>query len=148
MKRDDFRYYVLVMAIAMFFISGCSTNGNLRFNPTGVKPVQFVVLEEGGYRWFVVISEVNYLPNNPPGAVVLVRNELDRSITVDFDGPSHYTVSIGDKKEQEITIQPGDYKLMASAPGLSFVPRDYKYSYRDRYVYRQVWQREKLETKY
>jgi|GEM_PF-1807198 hypothetical protein len=146
MKLKSFTFTLAVLAAAIFFVSGCGSKPDVK--TTAPEPVRFVVLEEGGYRWFVVISQVDYLPDNPPGAVIKIRNELDRNLTVDFDGPSHYTFSIGDKKDQTVNIRAGSYKLMASSPGITFIPKDYRYNYRDRYVYRQVWNREKLSTRY
>jgi hypothetical protein len=146
MKLKSFTLFVLVLAFGIFFISGCSSSPPVNTTPT--EPVKYIVLEEGGFRWFVTITRVDCPAGNPPGAVVKIRNELDRNITLDFDGPSHYTFSIGDKKQQEVTIQAGSYKLMAAAPGLSFIPRDYKYTYSDGCIYMQVWKGEKLETKY
>ncbi len=146
MKLKAFTLFTLfVLGIAFVFIAGC---GETTVKTTPAEPVRFVVLEEGGYRWLVVITEMDYRPDSPPGALVEIRNDLDRNLTVDFDGPSHYTVSIGDRKDRSVRIDAGSYKLMASAPGLSFVPKDYRYTYRDRYVYRQVWRREKISTTY
>lgn len=134
------------IVLLLLILPGCT-----RINPgtePGTNVVKYVVFEDAGYNWVVIISEVNYLPDNPPGAVIRIRNDLDRNLTLDFDGPSHYTVSIGDKSETKLEIQEGFYKIMASSPGIRYIPKDYKYFYRDRHVYTQVWQREKLTTTY
>jgi hypothetical protein len=53
---------------------------------------------------------------------VTIMNSLDRNIAIDFDGTSHYEVSVGDNKEIKRTFPAGKYKIMISAPGLKFVP--------------------------
>jgi hypothetical protein len=60
--------------------------------------------------------------NEDSDPLVKIKNSLDRNISIDFDGPSHYEVSVGDNKEFKRTFPPGKYKLMISAPGLKFVP--------------------------
>lgn len=54
--------------------------------------------------------------------LVKIMNSLDRNISIDFDGTSHYEVSVGDNKEIKRTFPAGKYKIMISAPGLKFVP--------------------------
>jgi hypothetical protein len=60
--------------------------------------------------------------NEDSDPLVKIKNSLDRNISIDFDGPSHYEVSVGDNKEFKRTFPAGKYKLMISAPGLKFVP--------------------------
>jgi hypothetical protein len=137
-------YLLFGVALLLFVLPNC----------TGTPPVtepsseKYVLFQEVGYSWVVIITEINYLPNNPEGAVIKIRNSLDRSLTLDFDGPSHYTISIGDRKTKTIRIQEGSYQIMASAPGLSYVPKNRKYFFKDRYVYKQEWDREKTQVNY
>lgn len=61
-------------------------------------------------------------PTDSADALVIIINNLDRAIKIEFDGASHYTESVGDRREKKITITPGSYKLLISAPGLNFTP--------------------------
>lgn len=142
-----FKIFVLCgIVLLLLILPGC-TKVKPGTEP-GANVVKYVVFQDAGYEWVVIIKEVEYLPDNPPGAVIKIRSDLDRNLTLDFDGPSHYTVSIGDKSERTLDVQEGFYKIMASSPGISFTPNDSKYFYADRHVYSQVWYREKLRTKY
>src|SRR4030042_5459559 len=82
--------------------------------PTNLISSEQLVVDEEGRVWVVSLYKISYdTVNNPPDALIQIRNELDRNITLDFDGPSHYVVSIGDKKTHELKLQPGTYSIMA-----------------------------------
>lgn len=129
--------FVLALVLGIFFVPGYSSNPPATITPK--ETVKVIVL---------ALSEVGYLTINSSRAVIIIRNELDSNIVVDFDGPSHYTFSIEYKKKREVTIQAGNYELIIAAPGLTYISKDYKYNFRDRFVYRQVWKCEILKTKY
>lgn len=61
-------------------------------------------------------------PTDSADALIIIMNNLDRAINIEFDGASHYTETVGDRKEKSVTISPGSYKLLISAPGLNFTP--------------------------
>lgn len=114
----------------------------------GTNVVEHVVFKGNGYNWVIVISKMTYLPNNPPGAVIKISNTLDRNLNLDFDGTSHYTVSIGDNSEFTLEVKEGCYKIMASAPGLIYVPENRKDCFSDRWVYSVRWKRKDIITTY
>lgn len=61
-------------------------------------------------------------PSDSSFPVIGIVNDLDRAVKLDFDGASHYTESVPDRREKKITIMPGSYKILVSAPGLLFTP--------------------------
>jgi hypothetical protein len=131
------------IALLLVVLPGC-TRVNIKTQPE----VKYVFFQDAGYEWVVIISQVSYLPNNPPGAIIKIRNTLDRNLTLDFDGTSHYGVSIGDNSEHTLEVKEGYYKIMASAPGLTYIPHDEKCFFMDRWVYNLRWVREKSTTRY
>lgn len=148
MKSKLFTLVALVMVFLL--LMGCgrkevvTTTGQ-----TNLISSQELVVDEEGRIWIVSLYRVGYDEvNNPPEAVIKIRNELDRNITLDYDGPSHYVVSIGDKKTHRLAVQPGTYRIMASAPGLKYVPREYGITVEGYTLYEQVWRRTVKTTKY
>lgn len=47
-----------------------------------------------------------------------VRNNLDRSVSIDFDGASHYDLTVGDRRTERVKLPAGSYSMAVSAPGL------------------------------
>lgn len=146
------RIFLVSMAVLLLLLVKCGGGEKVVSEPAGstnlISSEQLVVDEEGRV-WVVSLYRVGYdQVNNPPDALVKIRNELDRNITLDFDGPSHYVISIGDNKTHTLKMEPGTYKIMASAPGLKYVPRDYGVTVEGYTLYEQVWKRSVKSTKY
>jgi hypothetical protein len=57
------------------------------------------------------LDEIDY-------AVVEVRNNIDRTINVDFSGPQHYELKVGDRTRGKISIEEGTYTVRISASAL------------------------------
>jgi hypothetical protein len=131
------------IVLAMSLLTGCKKGVRIE-----LPVVRYVVFTDASYQWVAVIAMVKHLPTNPPGATLKIRNDLDRSLTLDFDGPSHYSISINDHSDTTLEIQEGSYKIMASAPGLAYIPSDIRPFFSDRCVYQWTWFREKLTRKY
>ena len=51
-------------------------------------------------------------------ARVEVHNDVDRSVNLDFSGTSHYVLQVGDDRRGTIALDPGTYKVRASATAL------------------------------
>jgi hypothetical protein len=146
------RLFFIALCVLVLFLFKCGGGDAVVTEPSGstnlISSEQLVVDEEGRV-WVVSLYRVSYDEvNNPPEAMIKIRNELDRNITLDFDGPSHYVVSIGDKKTHTLTLQPGTYNVMASSPGLKYVPRDYGITVEAYTLYEQVWKLSVKSTKY
>jgi hypothetical protein len=146
------KLFLVALAVLLLLLVKCGGNDKVVTEPAGptnlISSEQLVVDEEGRV-WVVSLYRVGYDEvNNPPDALIKIRNELDRNITLDFDGPSHYVVSIGDKKTHTLKLEPGTYKIMASAPGLKYVPREYGVTVEGFTLYEQVWKRSIKSTKY
>lgn len=146
------KLFYAVCAVLVLFLFNCGGGSKVvtqAAGPTNLISSEQLVVDEDGRVWVVSLYKVGYDEvNNPPDAILKIRNELDRNITLDFDGPSHYVVSIGDKKTHTLKMQPGTYKIMASAPGLKYVPRDYGVTVDGYTLYEQVWRRTVKTTKY
>ncbi len=146
------KLFYVVCAVLVLFLINCGRGEKVIIQPAGptnlISSEQLVVDEEGRV-WVVSLYRVGYDEiNNPPNAMIKIRNELDRNITLDFDGPSHYVVSIGDRKTHLLKLQPGTYKIMASAPGLKYVPGKYGVTVEGYTLYEQVWRRSIKSTNY
>lgn len=76
--------------------------------------------DDGTYLTLRVIQLAK--PSDSYSPIIGIVNDLDRAVRVDFDGASHYTESVPDRREKQITIMPGTYKILVSAPGLLFKP--------------------------
>jgi hypothetical protein len=141
---------VLSFVLLLLVFTGCGKKGvDVEPGPTNLISTTELVENDEGYIWVVYFYQMNCDTRvNRPGAIMDIRNELDRNITLDFDGPSHYVVSIGDKKTYRLELQPGTYKVMASAPGLKFVPREYGIAVEDFCMYQQLWKRTIRQTTY
>lgn len=148
MKSKLFTFFGLLLVFLLLL--GCGRREvETTTGPTNLISSQELVVDEEGRIWVVSLYRIGYDEvNNPPDAVIKIRNELDRNITLDYDGPSHYVVSIGDKKTHRLVVQPGTYKIMASAPGLKYVPREYGITVEGYTLYEQVWRRTVKTTKY
>lgn len=83
MKLKSFTLFVLALVLGIFFVPGYSSSPLVTTTPK--EPVRFVVLEGGGFKWYVVLPAVNYLTDTPSGAVIKIWNELDCNIVVDFE---------------------------------------------------------------
>jgi len=139
----------LILLMAMFVGCGRRTVVESEPGPTNLVSTTELVNNDEGHIWVVYLYRMNCdTAMNSPDAVMDIRNELDRNITLDFDGPSHYVVSIGDKKTYRIRLQPGTYTIMASSPGLKFVPREYGITVDGYCLYQQLWKRTVRETTY
>jgi hypothetical protein len=57
------------------------------------------------------LDEIDY-------AVVEVRNNIDRTIMVDFSGPQHFELEVADNNRAKITIEEGEYTVRVSASSL------------------------------
>lgn len=139
------KIFLLFGAVLLLLVLPNCTRINPTTEPSSVK---YLLFQDVVYNWVVNISEVKYLPHNPEGAIIKIRNSLDRTLTLDFDGPSHYMISIGDRTTRILRVHEGSYQIRASAPGLAFVPKNHRYFFKDRYVYKQVWGREKKQIAY
>jgi hypothetical protein len=51
------------------------------------------------------------------GAVLEVRNTLDRSVDIDFDGRSHHDLTVKDKRSENLKLPPGTYEVKVTASG-------------------------------
>ena len=141
---------VLSFVLLLLLFSGCGRKDvDVTPEQTNLISTMELVENDEGYIWVVYFYRMNCDNRvNAPGAIMNIRNELDRNITLDFDGPSHYVVSIGDKKTYKLKLQPGTYKVMASSPGLKFVPREYGITVDDYCMYQQLWKRTIRSTTY
>ena len=149
MKQKLFFVFVAVLLMLLVKCGGGEKVVTEPTGPTNLISSEQLVVDEEGRVWVVSLYRVGYDEvNNPPDALIKIRNELDRNITLDFDGPSHYVVSIGDKKTHTLKLDPGTYKIMASAPGLKYVPREYGVTVEGYTLYEQVWKRSTKSTKY
>ena len=61
-------------------------------------------------------------PTTSSFPMIGIVNDLDRAVKLDFDGASHYTETVSDRREKKIEIMPGTYKILIAAPGLNFSP--------------------------
>ena len=86
-------------------------------------------------------------PTDSADALIIIMNNLDRAINIEFDGSSHYTETVGDRKEKSVTISPGSYKLLISAPGLNFTPprNSLYFAGNTKYVVELTRQKERVE---
>lgn len=57
-------------------------------------------------------------------AIVEVVNTLDRGVSVDLIGASHYDKSISDNRTAQLKVAPGSYNVNVSAPGFKPVKSD------------------------
>jgi len=57
------------------------------------------------------LDEIDY-------AVIEVRNNIDRTINVDFSGPQHFELKVGDKRRAKISVEEGVYTVRVSATSL------------------------------
>ena len=55
-------------------------------------------------------------------ALIIVKNRLDRSVSLDFDGPSHYELNVGDQREGRLRVVPGLYRIRGAAAALASIP--------------------------
>lgn len=110
---------------------------------------QSVILKTENYQWMAGFTLVDRNENSYPAeAVLVIHNRVDRNVTVDFDGPIHKTVSLGDNARKTINLSPGTYKIMASSPGLPYVPSDYGQTLEAYTKYSLVFTKKKLKTNY
>lgn len=49
-------------------------------------------------------------------AVIDVKNEVDRAVTIDYEGARHYDMTVGDHRDASIQIESGTYRLRVAAP--------------------------------
>jgi hypothetical protein len=129
------RVVLLAALIAMALtLAGCRTADSRMVCQHTVK------FEDISEVWIVRTYEVDCDKNDYPGeATIKFRNNLDRNITIDMDGPSHYEFSIGDRRDYKQTVQPGSYNIMAQAPGLRYIPENYSCTFEGHCVYEQEW---------
>jgi len=90
---------------------------------------------EGDYRQIIVrISEAGELDDeDAPYAVVEMRNGMNRSVALDFDGPAHYETSLGDKRTSSLQVEGGSYDIRAKAASLK--TQDTSYYFENGYRY-------------
>jgi hypothetical protein len=69
-------------------------------------------------------------------SVLDVRNNLDRNLQLDMDGPSHNQVSVGNQNDYRTKVAPGSYRIRASAPAIAHVPGDFSYAFEANALYR------------
>ncbi len=144
----------LLTVVLLSFLAGCVStpapvvvvqpappqdSGSQRVNEAGQS---FTVPIDEHTVWRVNIRRVETGLDNPDKAVVEIKNELDRSIMVDFSSTrSHYTPSIGDFSSVRIEVDPGSYELRPSAPSLGSVPDQITYSFTGGTHYKMTWTR-------
>ncbi len=92
--------------------------------------------------WQVNIRRIEIGLKDASKAVVEIKNELDRSIVVDFASVrSHYTPSVSDFSSLRIEVDPGSYELRPSAPSLGSIPDQVLYSFEGGTHYKMTWTR-------
>ncbi len=107
------------MALCLVFI-GCGRK--VVIVPTDVELLRAESKQTDGTILAITVVKLATVTDSSFALVVLV-NDLDRAVKLDFDGNSHYTENVsGDHTEKKITIMPGSYKIAVTAPGLSFSP--------------------------
>lgn len=86
--------------------------------------------------------------NEDEDPLITIKNTLDRNIVIDFDGTSHYEVSLGDNKETKKTYPEGYYKIMISAGSFKFVPNKDKVEMEREHEYLLILRRIPIGTEY
>lgn len=77
--------------------------------------------EPGTGRLSINLVLIANLPAGSPAethALIDVRNDMDRSVRVDFEGPSISEVSVGPHSTSTIRLDPGSYRVRGSGPAL------------------------------
>jgi hypothetical protein len=109
-----------------------------------------VASDEFGNVWVARLYEEDCDKDRHPSdeATLNIRNNLDRNITLDFDGPDHHEISIGDKRTATLRLEHGSYGILLNAPGLKYAPGNFSYSLEGHCVYEMTWERIASRTQY
>ncbi len=92
--------------------------------------------------WRVHIQRLEVGLDDTSKAVVEIKNELDRSITVEFGSTlSHYSPLVGDFSSIKIEVDKGTYDLRPSGPSLGSIPAQVTYSFEGGSLYKMTWSR-------
>lgn len=116
--------FVLIFMVLCLTLTYCGGGG--QSVDTAPQPYDMVILnaqsEQDDLTYlYLKVTKLAVMTNSNDALVVIINN-IDRAITAEFDGAAHYTESVGDRKEKSVTVSPGSYKLLISAPGLNFTP--------------------------
>jgi len=111
---------------------------------------QQVGKDEFGNVWVARLFENDCDKDRHPGeaAVLDIHNNLDRNITLDFDGPTHHEISIGDKRAGTLKLEAGSYGVLINAPGLKYTPANFTYTVQGHCVYEMTWERILANTQF
>ena len=111
---------------------------------------QQVGKDEFGNVWVARLFENDCDKDRHPAdaAMLDIHNDLDRNITLDFDGPTHHEISIGDKRTGTLKLEPGSYGVLVNAPGLKYTPANFTYTVEGHCVYEMTWERINSNTQF
>ena len=138
---------IIIALIPAVLLLGCGGSNIESQPPPG--EARTVILQTENYQWVAGFQIVEQDESRYPAeAILVIQNRVDRNVTVDFDGPIHKTVSLGDKAQRTINLPAGTYKIMASSPGLPYVPSDYGQTLQSHTKYSLVFTKKKLKTSY
>lgn len=91
--------------LSMLLLAGCETSS----------PHQ-TVAAGGGVQMDLYLTSKGVVAPPDDRAHVEIRNDLDRAVTLDFDGGRHYDLTVGDHRDASIDVEAGNYRIRASAP--------------------------------
>ncbi len=120
------RWLSMLLVCAVTFVVGCGSSASTP--PIGT-------VGEGDYQEITMrIRDVGELDDEDvPYAVIEMRNGMNRSVSLDFDGPSHYETTLGDKRSSSLQVDGGSYDIRAKAPSLK--TRDMSYFFESGHRY-------------
>lgn len=112
-------FILILMALCLVFVN-CSRR--VVIVPTDIEILRAESKQDDGTILALTVVKTAAVTDSS-SALILLINNLDRAVKLDFDGNYHYTEKVsGDNTEKKITINTGSYKIAVSAPGLNFSP--------------------------